>query len=89
MSLCNPTGAHKAGFLRVPGMAQCRRQMGALNEANITPEAVEDVLCVAKPYLLAYKKHSATAANLLIGCTIYRCNLHGHVLFLLYVCLHV
>ena len=57
------------------GMAQCRRQMGDLNEANITPEAVEDVLCVAKPYLLAYKKHSATAANLLTGCTIYRRNL--------------
>ena len=57
------------------GMAKCRKHMGAFNEGNVTPEAVEDVLIVAKPLLMAYKKHSATATNLLPGCVIYACNL--------------
>ena len=62
------------------GMAKCRKHMGAFNEGNVTPEAVEDVLVVAKPLLMAYKKHSATATNLLPGCVIYACNL-GHAFF--------
>ena len=59
------------GYLKqaTAGLAQCRKDMVYFNDANVTWEAVTDVLSKAKPFMAAFKKHSATAQTLKLAST--------------------
>ena len=49
------------------GMSACRKEMVSVNNDDLTPEAVEDILQRARPYILAYQKYAKTAKGLPLG----------------------